>query len=186
VNPVRRWFRFNVVGVAGMLVQLVTLAGLNHIVRGHYLLISAAAVEMAILHNFVAHVHYTWRDRLVRKAWSNRRSRTALLGALWRFQVSNGGVSLAGNLVLMRLLVGAARLPVLVANVIAILICSLINFRLGDAWAFAHGRRSRGTSRVAGPGLRKERDREEETRASAYQPPDPMLPPESYSSAPPL
>jgi putative flippase GtrA len=147
--------KFNVVGVAGMLVQLVTLAGLNHIVSGHYLLISLIAVETAILHNFVAHVHYTWRDRNLRSAWHdrnlrsawrdrnlrsawrNRRSRKALLGALWRFQVSNGGVSLAGNFVLIRLLVGRAHLPVMVANVIAIGVCSLVNFRLGDRWTFA-------------------------------------------------
>ena len=142
MNPVRRWFRFNLVGLAGMLVQLVTLAGLNHIVRGHYLLLSAIAVETAILHNFVAHVHYTWRDRNLRRALHSRHARIAALGALWRFQVSNGGVSLIGNLVLMRLLVGSARLPVLLANLISILICGLVNFWLGDRWAFApHKRR---------------------------------------------
>lgn len=143
MNPVRRWFRFNLVGLAGMLVQLVTLAGLNHIVRGHYLLTSAVAVETAILHNFVAHVHYTWRDRNLRHTVHNRHARIAALGALWRFQVSNGGVSLLGNLVLMRLLVGSAHLPVLVANVISIGICGLVNFWLGDRWAFApHKRRA--------------------------------------------
>jgi putative flippase GtrA len=164
MNPVRRWLRFNLVGLAGMLVQLVTLAGLNHIVRGHYLLLSAIAVETAILHNFVAHIHYTWRDRTLAsrsagrdrsfgsrsarrdrnllRALHNRHARIAAFGALWRFQVSNGGVSLVGNLVLMRLLVGTAHLPVLLANLISILICGLVNFWLGDRWAFApHKRR---------------------------------------------
>ena len=138
MNPLRRWMRFNVVGVAGMLVQLVTLAGLNHIVPRHYLLNSLLAVETAILHNFVAHVHYTWRDRIGRwSAWRDGCGRLAVLRSLWRFQVSNGAVSLAGNALLMKLLVGDAHLPVLVANLIAIAVCGLVNFWLGDAWAFA-------------------------------------------------
>jgi len=149
MNPVRRWFKFNVVGVAGMLVQLVTLAGLNHIVPRHYLLNSLLAVETAILHNFVAHVHYTWRDRI---AWRDRGSRVLLLSALWRFQVSNGGVSLAGNAVLMRLLVGATHLPVLVANGVAVVACGLVNFWLGDAWAFAT-RKGASARRLCWPGI---------------------------------
>lgn len=139
-----RWVRFNVVGLAGMLVQLVTLTGLNHIVPGHYLLFTTIAVETAVLHNFVAHVHYTWRERHIgfRRAWRERRSSRVILGALWRFQVSNGLVSLVGNVLLMRLLVSGAHLPVIVANLIAILACGLANFALGDAWAFRVRRRT--------------------------------------------
>ena len=44
---------------------------------------------------------------------------------------------MVGNLVLMRILVHGARLPLLVANGIAILCCSVVNFCLGDSWAFA-------------------------------------------------
>ena len=46
---------------------------------------------------------------------------------------------MTGNLALMRPLVQEARMPVLVANGIAILICSLVNFWLGHRWAFATG-----------------------------------------------
>jgi putative flippase GtrA len=156
MNPVRRWLKFNVVGVAGMLVQLVTLAGLNHIVPRHYLVNALIAVETAILHNFIAHVHYTWRDRILRSAWRDRigtpsawrdrvlhhawrdrRKSVVLLRPLWRFQVSNGAVSLAGNAALMKLLVGRGHLPVLVASCVAIFVCGLVNFWLGDNWAFA-------------------------------------------------
>lgn len=137
MDLVRRWLKFNVVGVAGMLVQLVTLAGLNHIVPRHYVVNVLIAVETAILHNFIAHVHYTWRDRIIGSAWRDRRKSVVLLRPLWRFQVSNGAVSLAGNAVLMKLLVGRAHMPVLVANCIAIFACGLVNFWLGDNWAFA-------------------------------------------------
>ena len=42
-----------------------------------------------------------------------------------------------GNLALMRILVDEARMPVLAANSIAILCCSVVNFCLGDSWVFA-------------------------------------------------
>jgi len=37
----------------------------------------------------------------------------------------------------MRILVHEARIPLLVANTIAILCCSIVNFCLGNHWAFA-------------------------------------------------
>jgi putative flippase GtrA len=44
---------------------------------------------------------------------------------------------MVGNLALMRVLVQEAHVPLLAANTIAILGCSIINFLLGDGWAFA-------------------------------------------------
>jgi putative flippase GtrA len=95
---------------------------------GHYLWASAAALELTLLHNFVWHLNYTWPDR---------RSRTRLPAQLLRFHLSNGLVSMLGNLALMKLLVEEARLPVIAANGIAIVCCSLANFCLGHTWAFA-------------------------------------------------
>jgi putative flippase GtrA len=62
--------------------------------------------------------------------------REALAGHLIRFHLSNGLVSMVGNLALMPLLVESARIPVVAANAIAILCCSVVNFFLGDQWAF--------------------------------------------------
>ncbi len=132
MNTVIRWGKFNLVGAIGMFVQLATLALFNRLSRGHYLCASAAALEITLLHNFVWHLHYTWRDR---------RKHSALLAQLIRFHLSNGLVSLVGNLTLMRLLVHDAHLPLLVSNVIAILCCSVVNFCLGNEWVFAVGRR---------------------------------------------
>ena len=128
MNLFVRWLRFNLVGAAGMVVQLGALALLNRWVGGHYLCASAAALEVTLLHNFVWHLNYTWRDR---------RDIPALRVQLLRFHLSNGVVSMLGNLVLMRILVENLRLPVLIANSIAILCCSVVNFALGDLWAFA-------------------------------------------------
>ena len=123
-----RWGKFNLVGAMGMVVQLGALALFNWMAPGHYLYASAAALEITLLHNFVWHLRYTWRDR---------REDSALLAQLVRFHLSNGLVSMLGNLALMRVLVQEAHLQVLAANGIAILCCSLANFCLGNNWAFA-------------------------------------------------
>jgi putative flippase GtrA len=128
VNTLIRWGKFNLVGAMGMVVQLVALALFSRLAAGRYLFATAAAIEIAVLHNFVWHLHFTWRDR---------RDNSAVLAQLMRFHLSNGLVSMLGNLVLMRILVHEARLPLLLANAIAILCCSMVNFCLGDHWAFA-------------------------------------------------
>ncbi|HVU48787.1 MAG TPA: GtrA family protein [Terracidiphilus sp.] len=127
-NAFLRWCKFNAVGAAGMAVQLAALAIFNQIARGHYLIASAAAVELALLHNFIWHLHYTWRDR---------RGCAAIFTQFVRFHLANGAVSMLGNLALMRILVHNAHLHVIIANCIAILCCSVVNFLLSDRWAFA-------------------------------------------------
>jgi putative flippase GtrA len=126
-----RWGRFNLVGAMGMAVQLSALTLFNRWTGGHYLLSSAAGVEFALMHNFVWHLRYTWRDR---------RNDCTRVNQLVRFHLSNGLISMAGNIALMRMLVDKARLPVLAANVIAILCCSIANFCMGDNWTFAANR----------------------------------------------
>jgi putative flippase GtrA len=128
MNPLLRWGKFNLVGAMGMGLQLAALALFNRWMAGHYLYASAAAIELTLLHNFIWHLHYTWSDR---------RDGATRLRQLVRFHLSNGLVSMLGNLILMRLLVHEARLPLLVSNVIAILCCSVANFCLGNNWAFA-------------------------------------------------
>lgn len=128
MNLFARWIRFNLVGAMGMAVQLGALALLSRCDGGHYLATSAAAVELAVLHNFAWHLRVTWPDR---------RTGSGVIGQLLRFHLANGAVSLVGNLALMRLLVGDAHLPLLPANCIAIVCCSVVNFGLGHTWAFA-------------------------------------------------
>ena len=125
MNGLNRWLKFNAVGVLGMGVQLGALALLNRRLRGRYLVASALALEVTLLHNFVWHLRYTWRDR--RRDW---------MRALLRFHVSNGLVSLLGSLLLMRALVQGWHVPVVVANLCAIVCCSTINFALANAWTF--------------------------------------------------
>jgi putative flippase GtrA len=128
MNTLIRWGKFNLVGAMGMAVQLSALAGFNRVSAGHYMCATAAAIELTLVHNFVWHLHYTWRDR---PACGSR------IRQFVRFHLSIGLASMLGNLVLMRLLVQDAHLPVLVSNVVAITCCSLANFRMGNNWVFA-------------------------------------------------
>ena len=122
-----RFVKFNSVGVAGFLLQIGVLAGLLHFGM-HYLAATALAVEAAVLHNFLWHERWTWRDRP-----AAGRSR---LGRLWRFHALNGTVSLAGNVLLMRLLVGSFGMPAIPANLLAVIACALVNYFASDRIVF--------------------------------------------------
>jgi putative flippase GtrA len=124
-----RVLKFALVGGVGVGVQLGVLAALTAI-RINYLLATVLAVEAAVIHNFLWHQRFTWADR----------ARTKTCGsftALFRFQLSNGLISVVGNLLLMRLLVPEFRLPVLHANIATIAICFLANFLASDRWVFS-------------------------------------------------
>jgi putative flippase GtrA len=130
-----RFLRFNGVGVIGFVLQLGVLAVLLRL-GVHYLAATALAVELAVLHNFAWHERWTWRDRAADphgpSTWlgAGRRNR------LWRFHASNGLISLMGNLVLMRLLVGLLGLPAVPANLLSVLLCSVVNFTASDRFVF--------------------------------------------------
>jgi putative flippase GtrA len=137
-----RFGKFNLVGVMGMAVQLGALALFNRWMHGHYMFATAAAIELTLLHNFAWHVCYTWRDR---------RDDSSRLRQLVRFHLSNGLISMLGNLALMQLLVYEAHLPLLASNLIAIVCCSLANFTLGNNWAFPDRADSEQGGEGAGP-----------------------------------
>ncbi len=124
----RHFCRFSLASLAGVGVQLALLATLVHGLRMPYLAATAVAVVATIVHNFLWHWRWTWADRHLSPGES--------AGAFGRFALSNGSVSLAGNLVAMPLLVGRAGLPPVAANVAAIAICGLLNFWLADRIAF--------------------------------------------------
>jgi len=134
-TPIRRWMVFNLVGVLGILIQLATLAALTSWLGLHYLVGTGLAVEAAVLHNFVWHEHWTWSDRAGRHN-----------GGVWkrlvRFHLANGALSLGGNIILMRLLVGSWSMNYALANLVTIGICSILNFLAGDRFVFRRTLRS--------------------------------------------
>ncbi len=128
-SALRRWLRFNFVGLIGVGVQLASVQFLLLTTKLDYRWATVFAVEIAVLHNFCWHLRYTWRER-------NIQSPRMVMRRLLEFHLSNGVVSLAGSWTLMSLLVGRARLPVILSNLITILACSLVNFLLSELVVF--------------------------------------------------
>ena len=124
-----RWLKFNAVGGIGIVVQLAALAVFRSWLKLDYLLATGLAVEIAVVHNFLWHERYTWADRPATGAMQS-------LVRLAKFNASNGAVSMVGNLGLMRLLVGEMLFNYVAANLIAVVVCSLVNFLLSDRFVF--------------------------------------------------
>jgi putative flippase GtrA len=135
-----RFVRFNVVGVLGILLQLAAAALLVGVLGFHYLVGTALAIELAVLHNFAWHERWTWRDRRVQP-------RSTRLFRCLAFHAGNGCVSLLGSLALLPLLVGVLHVHYLVANLVTIAATGLFNFLLSDRFVFAAGRPATARSR---------------------------------------
>ncbi len=129
-----RWWKFNFVGAIGIGVQFAALFLLKSVLGFNYLFATAFAVEAAVVHNFVWHEQFTWVDRVrlqgLQPSW--RRSLPRFL----RFNLTTGAVSIVGNLALMKIMVGQGHMNYLLANAIAIALCSVANFLVSDEWVF--------------------------------------------------
>jgi putative flippase GtrA len=124
-----RWMKFNFVGAIGILVQLAALAVFRSWLGFGYLLATGLAVEIAVIHNFLWHEQFTWADRPTARRWHS-------LIRMAKFNGSNGAVSVLGNLLLMQVLVGEFKINYVASNLFAIVVCSVLNFLLGDRFVF--------------------------------------------------
>ena len=105
---------------------MAVLAALRGGLHLHYLIATAAAVEIAVLHNFAWHECWTWRDR----------SGSGTAARLLRFHLSNGLISIAVNVGLMRVLVGRLQMEYLLANLLAVTAGGVANFAASNYWVF--------------------------------------------------
>jgi putative flippase GtrA len=118
------FLRFNIVGVIGFAVQLGVLVMLDA-ADVPVMLATCVAVEAAVLHNFIWHERWTW-------AGTTAGTRS---GRLARFHLSNGLISIVGNVALTSALVQAGT-PLVLANVASVLTCSMLNFAAAHLWVF--------------------------------------------------
>jgi len=123
-----RWLRFNIVGVMGAVIQFTLLAFLGRVVSMHYLLATVLSVEAAVLHNFIWHWRWTWRDR--------RGAVGQAIAALARFNLTNGLVSITANLLSAFLLTGACQIDPIIASLVSTAVGSVANFLLADRLVF--------------------------------------------------
>jgi putative flippase GtrA len=127
-DEMTRFAKFAGVGVVGWLVQVVTLSAL--IAAGaHYLLATALAVEVTILHNFAWHLRCTWREAAAP-------SRSIVVQRLVRFNTSTALVSIVGNVVITALAVEHLHVAAPLANTLAALLLAVLNFALANRWVF--------------------------------------------------
>jgi putative flippase GtrA len=125
------WLRFNAVGIIGVVVQLVILAVLKTGFGWSVQVATVIAVELTVLHNFVWHERWTWAYRELGIGGIPKR--------LLRFNISNGLISIVGNLVLMEALAVRLHLHYMLANILAIITCSLANYFVSDKLVFRGG-----------------------------------------------
>ncbi|MDP2998149.1 MAG: GtrA family protein [Bryobacterales bacterium] len=136
-----RWCRFLAIGAAGVCVQMSSLMFLREALGLSVLPAAAAAVEIAILHNFFWHLHWTWavpRESLTPKSIFER---------LWQFNLTNGVISIATSVGFTRLYMEAFGMHYLAANLLAIGAGTLANFAAAELIVFRpHLRKERITS----------------------------------------
>ena len=113
------------IGVAGVAVQLSALWFLTH-VGINYVLATALAVELALLHNFVWHEVWTWRGA----GLENRTQR------LIRFHLANGLLSIGANTLLTWAFRQYWGFPLLLSNLAAISLTSILDFAMAELWVF--------------------------------------------------
>jgi len=110
--------------MGGFVLQLATIALLTRVFAWSPAGATAVGVEIAFLHNLLAHTRWTWRDYPLRGArgWFNR---------WWRYQAAKTA-SLVANIGLTAALVDLAGLPVEIANVVAVGACAIPNFFIAE------------------------------------------------------
>jgi putative flippase GtrA len=123
-----RFVRFALAGTGGLLVQIATFAVLNSLLNVNYLVTTLVAVEAAILSNFVWHQRWTFRDRS--GSWLER---------LIQFNALTAVTSIVGSVFVTAVLVESFALPAILANVVSVMILSVINFIGADTLVFRAG-----------------------------------------------
>jgi len=125
-ETLRKLLKFLMVGAAGVLVNSAALFLLYQVARLPLLAASAAAVEVAIAHNFVLNNRWTFNQKKLS------------LGRFFKFNT----VSLVGLLITVSavfVLVNHIGLHYLVANLLGIGLATLWNFGLNLIWTWGWG-----------------------------------------------
>lgn len=140
-----RWWKFNAVGIGGVVVQLGALSLFVNVGGIPYLPATALAVEIALLHNFVWHEAWTWPGLAAQDRWRRLR----------RFHLANGLVSILSNTLFTWCFKERLGWPLVPANLAAIAVTSVLNFALAHWWVFEGSRRQSSSSSDAANARRR-------------------------------
>jgi len=122
----KRFIKFCLVGVSGIIVNMGLLYILTEFIGLFYLISSIIAIETSIITNFILNNIWTWRDR---------RKKGAFFKRLAQFNL----VCVAGlfiNFALLYILTSSAGIYYLISNLIGIVGATLWNFFVNNYWTF--------------------------------------------------
>jgi putative flippase GtrA len=140
-SPSARFLRFALAGTSGFVIQVGTLAVLTQVFDLNYVAATLIAVEAAILSNFVWHQRWTWKDRGIGAtgATGAKGAKVAILERLVRFNALTAVTSILGSIFLTALFVEAWGFHVIAANIVSVVVLSIINFAGADRLVFRAG-----------------------------------------------
>jgi putative flippase GtrA len=122
---------FVAVGAIGFLLQIASLAALTSLAHWAWLPATFVSVELTLLHNFLWHERWTFRERTAARV-----APSAPWVRFVRFHLANGLMSMLGNLALMALFAGRFGWPAVPVNALAVAAMSVANFVVADRWVF--------------------------------------------------
>jgi putative flippase GtrA len=125
------WVKFNGVGVLGFVAQIASAAALAGLGVPHTIA-TPIAVGVALIHNFTWHRKWTFPTEYP--------TSFAMAAAFLRFAGANGVVSLAGNTIVVPLLVDAAGWPLVPAMAAATGVYAVANYGLARRVVFGPAR----------------------------------------------
>lgn len=119
---------FTFVGISGIFVNTAILYYAKEYLHVPVALASLIAIQIAIFNNFIWNHRFTWTDR-------EMKGFQAIKKGLLKFTLVSwvaGGV----NWIILLLLHHYGGIYYLIANLIAILVASILNYFLNDLWTF--------------------------------------------------
>ena len=122
-----RWGVFSLVGFGGFILQLSTVAALTRVFGWSAALATAIALEGAATYNFFGHSWWTWRGGRPHGA-------RGWLVRYGRYQAAKT-TSLAASFAAAAFLIWWG-MPPEVANIAAVLLCSIPNYLLAENYVF--------------------------------------------------
>lgn len=120
-------FKFSIVGLSGVLVNMLVLYGLTEYFKIYYIISSIIAIELSILANYTLNDLWTWADR----------QKNNLYGRIIRYHLSVGITAVLANGLLLIILTEVFGVYYLASNLIGIAAGMMMNFILNDLWTFA-------------------------------------------------
>ncbi|TKJ39714.1 hypothetical protein CEE37_10570 [candidate division LCP-89 bacterium B3_LCP] len=124
-----RFFRFGIVGLIGVLVNLGFYTLLHDVVGIYDIIAGAIAIELSILNNFILNDRWTFRDRSTggRKQWFKR---------FLAFHLSSGLVAMLAQLLMLFVLTRFMGFWDKLAYAIGIGFGALANYLICNLWIF--------------------------------------------------